>query len=350
MESVKPVFQNGANKSYHQAKQVSMIAGIDAFKFVFSIFVVGIHTHPFEQSTETAKSVVGFFFNMAVPFFFISSSYLLFSKPIDDSSERRRNINRYALKMVKLYAAWTIIYLPVTFYDYWGNGKTVAHNAASFFRMLVMVGEHFFSWPLWYLLASIYGIIIMKLLVNRKFVMPIFAFLLLLLSEFLTRLSRGEISFVPHSQDVAGVIHCTISDGRILSALPYFVAGYYLSRPLDRHVVLKLYVLGGIGSALCMLKMPYISTISMLPVCAAVFLAAKNIKFRPSAKYAKLRRASTVIYFTHMYFYFAVSLIVHDFNWHGWMPFVVVTCCSLAFSLLVIKTERKIGMLKFIFG
>lgn len=327
-----------------------MIAGIDIAKFIFSIFVVGIHTQPFEQNTGVIKNVVDFLFSISVPFFFLSSSYFLFSKPINSPLELHHNINKYALRLTKLYLMWTAIFLPVTLYDYWTNGKSALHNTFSFFRMLIMVGEHYFSWPLWYLLASIYGIIFLKLLINRKYALPIAAFSLLLLSEFLTHLARGEIAINLHTQTAMEIIQHTISNGRILSGLPYLAAGYYLSRPLNRYATLTFYALGAIGCVLCALKISYISTISMLPVCAAVFLATKNIKPRSSEIYLKLRKASTVIYFTHMYFYFIMSFISRNFHWYGWTPFISTTCCSLAFALLVIKTDKKFRVLKFIFG
>ena len=55
--------------------------GIDLIKFIMAIFVVAIHTHPFEGLSE---NVFIQFWNIivrfAVPYFFIASGFLLFSK------------------------------------------------------------------------------------------------------------------------------------------------------------------------------------------------------------------------------------------------------------------------------
>lgn len=81
----------------------------DVLKIVLAIFIVAIHTTPVTFPLRPL-------FRLAVPVFFILSSYLFFSKQARLLSEEeksyalRRFINRY----LKLYFFWFLLLLPVT--------------------------------------------------------------------------------------------------------------------------------------------------------------------------------------------------------------------------------------------
>lgn len=328
-----------------------MFPAIDVAKFIFSVFVIGIHTRPLENATgELSKELTNFLFNLGVPFFFISSGFFLFSKPAHDTKEQHKIIKNYALRLSKLYLIWTAIYIPITLYDAFENGKGFVFNFVNFFRLLVLVGEHFYSWPLWYLLASIYGILAFKPFIARRHLLPLAALVLLIVSQFLTQFARGEIDFLNHAERAKLILKSTISNGRILSGLPYLAIGYYMSKPFSRQIHIAIYGAGLVGLMIFFLKIPFAPSFSTPLVCAAVFLAAKSVKINPSDIFLKLRRASTVMYFSHMLFYFMISLIANDFRWFGWTPFACVTCLSIMSSCIVIKYENKTRALKYIFG
>lgn len=60
---------------------VKNYCGIDLIKFFMAIIVVAIHTHPLEHcSNEILIRIYNSIVSSAVPFFFISSGFLLGSK------------------------------------------------------------------------------------------------------------------------------------------------------------------------------------------------------------------------------------------------------------------------------
>lgn len=76
---------------------------LDVTKFVLSIMVVGIHT--------LGKYGIYPLFRIAVPLFFMISSYLFFS-----NSEKRGNIGflkKFCIRNLKLYCFWFIVLMPV---------------------------------------------------------------------------------------------------------------------------------------------------------------------------------------------------------------------------------------------
>ena len=129
-------------------------------KFVMAIIVIAIHTHP-ECSFQSSivKGVFEAVYSIAVPFFFMASGFLLFRKvslPLDSEGEKR--IKKYLKKIVKLYLIWTAIYLPLTMYGFFMDGMPLLKSVVVFIRNILLVGENYMSWPLWYLLALIVGI------------------------------------------------------------------------------------------------------------------------------------------------------------------------------------------------
>ena len=76
---------------------------LDVTKFVLAIMVVGIHT--------LGKYGIYPLFRIAVPLFFMISSYLFFSNP-----EKRGNIGflkKFCIRNLKLYCFWFIVLMPV---------------------------------------------------------------------------------------------------------------------------------------------------------------------------------------------------------------------------------------------
>ena len=85
-----------------------------------SIAVIAIHTEPLVGCENTAiLSVYKVVTDLAVPFFFLSSGYLVFEKILDLPKEiQKHRIKVYIKKILQLYITWNILYLPITMYDY----------------------------------------------------------------------------------------------------------------------------------------------------------------------------------------------------------------------------------------
>lgn len=97
-------------------------AGIDLVKFLMALAVVAIHVQaiyvalPLRITDFAAQSFsrdFKWFIELAVPFFFMSTGYLLATRRPDASAVVRR-----CIKLARLYGSWLLIYLPlsVTYY------------------------------------------------------------------------------------------------------------------------------------------------------------------------------------------------------------------------------------------
>ena len=83
----------------------------DILKLVLAIFIVGIHS-------TRAGMILRPVFRLAVPLFFIISSYLFFLKQCTLSSwiERYKGLKKYAKRILLLYLFWFLLLFPFTIY------------------------------------------------------------------------------------------------------------------------------------------------------------------------------------------------------------------------------------------
>ena len=133
--------------------------GIDLFKFIMAVVVVAIHTHPFENCTNSDfLKIYELMVNMAVPFFFLASGYFLgmkmnwsFAENLDDTNR----IIKQLKKIIQMYLIWTVLYLPLAIYHFISL-KTIPIKAVLIYiRGFLFIGEQYNSWPL-YCLSYIY--------------------------------------------------------------------------------------------------------------------------------------------------------------------------------------------------
>lgn len=102
-------------------------AAIDVAKYVSALLVVCIHTYPLYDLSPAANTfLIQAICRFAVPFFFVVSAFLFFSK-IDPAAGMHDALNlgmlkHYLRRLALLYGAWSVIYLPYTFLLWRGDG------------------------------------------------------------------------------------------------------------------------------------------------------------------------------------------------------------------------------------
>ena len=93
---------------------------IDVMKLIMSFLVVMIHkplissSHPFPKFILEEVICAA-----AVPFFFITSSFLFF-KRIEKENNGRKSFISYEKRLLILYIAWTVVYIPSNLIKYYG--------------------------------------------------------------------------------------------------------------------------------------------------------------------------------------------------------------------------------------
>ncbi len=135
--------------------------GLDYFKIAAALLVVAIHTSPLSHySVEADFLLTRVVARIAVPFFLMVTGYFILPQYLFDKSADPSALLRFIRKSALLYLVATIIYLPINIYA--GHFEQV--DVFSILRMIAFDGTFY---HLWYLPASIIGIMLVYLL-SRK--------------------------------------------------------------------------------------------------------------------------------------------------------------------------------------
>lgn len=134
---------------------------LDVVKLLMAFLVVEIHARPLMEF-QLAERIIEGIDVVAVPFFFMASAFLCFRGLNEESFVEKTltaavRVRKTISRLLKLYLIWTVLYLPVTVFGSVIRGDCLAYALAVFVRGTLFIGENYYSWPLWYLLASAVG-------------------------------------------------------------------------------------------------------------------------------------------------------------------------------------------------
>lgn len=140
---------------------------IDLTKFICAILVVAIHIKPFGDNADFRflnYGIQNYLARIAVPFFFVTSGFLLYRKTSFENFSIERPL-KYTLKLFRLYIIWSLIYLPLNIKTYISGGKGVIHSLLEYVRNFIFTGSYT---QLWYLNATIFAVILITILLKRQ--------------------------------------------------------------------------------------------------------------------------------------------------------------------------------------
>lgn len=343
---------------------------LDLMKFLMALFVVEIHTRPL-KGFYFAETVIEGIDVLAVPFFFLASGFLCFRDlnyasfdvGISTGTERVRNT---IFKLLRLYLIWTLLYLPLTIFGNVLLGKNLLHGSISFIRGTLFVGENYYSWPLWYLLASIVGFTLVFICLHRggwRFRRIILFSLFLLFLGFGITYVQG-CDDAPVNLAVPIRIYCRVfssSRNGLFEGFFYIAAGAALGLKREQlngvplSLEFAIVALGLTGNYL-------VSNDAHLPFCViasiGLFLLSVHRYGANMNSCAPARRMSTIIYLVHMYF---VVVFVYGIcgesnpdlyasNVNRPLLFLFTLSGSILVSTLVIGVSKRMPIIKAAFG
>lgn len=140
---------------------------IDLLKFICAFLVIGIHTRPFQASSDLLDKL--FYYdisNYAVPFFYACTGYFLIAKSSEENLHAKLILR--CKKILRIYLTWSAIYLPLTISGWVIEGSLNPTYLLLCLRNFIFVGDNFYSWTLWYLNGLIFALLLIDILL-RKF-------------------------------------------------------------------------------------------------------------------------------------------------------------------------------------
>lgn len=209
---------------------------LDITKLILAIVVIGIHTGPLVNcSNELIQDAWTMIAGCAVPFFFLATGYLLavkFREPWD-APGNLTVIKAYIGKTIKLYIIWSVVYLPLAIADYVNERRSLLYGILSYIRGFFLVGDHYNSWMLWYLLSTIYALLFVMVCLRRHLSFGA----VLLGGTLIFAVSIGLDNLVACEGDMPAALYWmkmltwfTIGNGRILRGAFYIPWGMALAK------------------------------------------------------------------------------------------------------------------------
>ena len=341
---------------------------IDLIKFIASFFVIMIHIDPFYFTVDGKETLLSSILTttfsgrglsrLAVPFFFVCTGFFLFKKIKTDKDGGFKYVTAYIKRIIILYFSWLVFNLPVIIQNRFLNNKyTFLENVFVFFRELFVGNIYNVSW---FLLACIYGVLIVYVLSKLKnkyiylIITSLFFIIQLLMSNYAIVLN-GKLVEIKENYRIYGVWYSTL----LSSAL--FVAIGKIISDNENIISKKTATVGFIITFTAYMAECYLIRFAMPKVSGAtpdayitlpfviyfgfILVIKTGIKAKPV--YSDMRSMSTVIYLSH-YEILAYSYLI---NWKGqyWLQFLAVAVLSTAIAFVIVTLSKKYKCFKYLY-
>ena len=316
------------------------IKGFDLLKFLLALVIVSLHAsldNPFLPAPFS--KLIQNFQNLAVPGFFVISSYVFFARITDMSSrEQRVALWKYEKRVLILYLSWSVIMLPITlrYHDYLSLS----------FGLLLFIKDFFFSYTFlasWFFGALIVGVPIVWLVRNKTSVLLA-----------LSLLSYSYLSIVKYLPDTIQIPYQWYASNVAAPELSFPRGFVWLgmgcvlakTRILDR-IKMILYAMGGVF--LLIIISLLISWLQLLGVISIIVLFYHiNVRGKIGDRTVRMRKLSTLIYCVHYPIIHAVWMIIQQE--HSFLVFIVATliCIGISEIILTLSFKKKLSFLKYL--
>lgn len=344
-------------------------SNIDLLKFIFSFFIVMIHTSLFADVNITVHYIFeNIITRIAVPFFFVSSGFF-FAKSFEYNKQKKvagtktnfKRLRKIEWRIILLYAVWSFIYLFIALPVNYGGWSI--KNIADYFITSVVRCSYY---HLWYVYALVFAYPILYFLMrhlNPKVVAGIcisfyvagvfvnsYAYLLPL---------DGITSFFEGISDATGYY---LVSNIIFRAIPLMWLGIVIAR--NRKKPNKFICV--IGAAVCfglyftenMLLNNFTNgkaaghylIFSALCVCF-IFLCAVQFKKTVNKENGiRLRKMSTVIYCLHAIIQIVLSnYLIPEINSFALFLLTSVITTGISVAIVLLSEKRRFKFLKYLY-
>lgn len=315
-----------------------MKTNIDIFdltKLILSIMIVLIHTLVYSECEFIYPWV-----RVAIPLFFMISSYLLEYRVLLNETNKRKIIEKYVVRLLKLSLFWTVVTFPMALYLRRGLFKTPKVLLANIIKAL-LYGEMFRGQ--WYIYATIVSILIVYLVFNRideRISLSIYLFMYLICclrsgyssvwfsNELLRNIANyyEKVLPIPYLSFLSSLLWIDI--GKIVAKNKIKITNKCKST-----IIIFLLLLYAEWKYSCSLGNDYNSDclFMLIPCCILLFLIIKDIEIELKNS-QRIRNYSTILYCSHG---FISSIFAHFLNEKPTICSIICFFSSIIIAFLI---------------
>lgn len=294
-----------------------------------SFAVIAIHAPEYLWPNDRAyPMLIDWVIRLAVPFYFIVSGFLVQRNIIRSSAkDKAMRLRSRALKLLRLWGIWLLIYLPLSIYGLSHSNQPVYKNIILYVYDVIFTGQSLYAQPLWFL----YSMSVIYFLWSYSFQRISLMCILFTVLAYM-KWKMMDVYFVGHEQ-INNLITWTLGGGI------YMFSGALLSRYL---YAINSYLLCGVcvicSFSLYYFNLPYWTMFGGV----TLFLLAYHINPANEFSYKSLRKISMWIYYLHMYVIIATMIIVRQLrlDLNSISLFVIVSMITLGISTGINKISK----------
>ena len=322
---------------------------IDIAKLVAALFVVSIHMNPIEPGLAN-DLIIGIFARLAVPFFYLTSSYLFFAKGNVGIS----NVTHYVKRLLILYTFWFVVNIPIMYIARIDG----CEHSSSVQILLILLRDFFLSntYDGSYFIISLIECVPLVYFMS-KYMKDIWLFVIGLLLFLFVSVCLDYYTYLPPSLSDF-FKRCGNTDYDLactpLTAYIYVVIGKILAYHKDYinlkkwHIfciLLLSFTLYYTESLVFPFGIPRLP-LSRILASVTVFICIMNVKISSRMPYKQIRRMSTIIFFSHFIFVFFVWRYYYHITEvlkFGYISryLLVLSLSILAFFFISFLSDRK---------
>jgi len=344
---------------------------LDAFRLIAALFVVGIHSWPLPDLNSNIILFQGIG-RFAVPFFLMTSGFLLHKKIIDltDKKEKIVYIWLYIKRLFQFYVAWWLLYLWLTPLKWGGTYRFESQHGMQLLKSLFnqyilyfFTGSTFIG--SWYISATIIGVIIVFVLFRRLSVLLQLLIGILWLGALLIVLLQGKkvaiiTVFLSQTPQI-------LPAETFLVAVPFIIFGRAIAKYEEKlsHIPITLLVSivivlqaliskeifhwRSMGTAISHEQLFFADILAIVIVLIAVNKTVLNIKI-PSARY--IRNLASFVYMGQFGLLILASIVRKhvDIMFSNWTMYVIILLLLfLMFEILQrFENKRNFKLIKYL--
>ena len=337
-------------------KRKAEYVGIDYFRMIAAVLVVAIHTSPLLSYNETADFVLTrVIARVSVPFFFMTTGFFLLPQYLNNSRQKELNpkkIVSFVKKTAIIYGIAILVYFPVNLYA--GNVKWEESLSLVLLKQILFEGTFY---HLWYLPASILGVILIYLLLSigkasTIFIVTIILFIIGLFGDSY----YGIIEQVPELKNIYTTIFLFSDYTRngIFFAPVFLMMGGLIAKQKEKYCLRKCLVGLSISMILMIAEAILLHTFKLqrhdsmyFMLLPCMFFLIQLLLLWKGPSYKNLRNISLLIYLIHPMMIivvrgFAKVVGIQDLLiGNSVIHYVVVTVVSWIASVIIIIFLRK---------
>lgn len=328
---------------------------LDIAKVIAALFVIMLHVTPFEPGL--LDIIFGTFGRLAVPFFYITSAFLFFSK-----NPQRNNVIKYVHRMLILYGFWFVIQTPIIYIEQiQGNDDkllALCQICWNFFTYNTYSGSYF-------LMALIISVPLVYFLSRRS--QPL-AWAIGIICYITSSLCASYHLMTPSCiEDILNIIQIPFKDiaCSFCPAILYVLFGKWAaehqetiikSKSTPWLIIITLFTIGlyfieslfitktgTFGYEGKIMRMPFSRVLAAFPL----FIFILNINIHKALPFSQIRKLSTIMYFSHFIFvamvyhlYYHFTVLLHMNNLMLYLFVLISSIVTFIFMDKASKTKK----------